>query len=212
MFIWMLTKILETFFPKISPVEVKDSECLLLAGNVENYTALDISDFFAQSAKHLLFYAEFFEIEIARYQYDPRMMLAIMELYSGIVSNYRKLEQIDKPFGCLSRVVGFEEQVQDVFRRLSDCIHDSEDAFSHPSLSKELCCILTSDVKQLDYDNVLQRFRLHSVYFELFEQQFSDPEIIYEQILALSPEYPVSVDEPIKNEGLPKSSARKLHF
>lgn len=212
MLIWLLRKVLETFFSKVEPVQIFDTECLLLAGNVDNYTSLDIESYFAQSAKHLLFFAEFFELEVARYQYDPRMILALMELYSGVVGNYRKLEQIDKPFGSLSRVVGFEQQVQDVFRRLSECIHGKEDSFSYPSLSKELHYILSQEIEQLNYDDVLQRFRLHSVYFELFEQAFADPEVIYEQILALSPEYPNADEQPIKGKELPKSSSRKLHF
>lgn len=212
MFIWLLTKILETFFSKVSPVEVKDTKCLLLAGNADNYTSLDIAEYFAQNAKHLLFFAEFIELEVARYQFDPRMMLALMELYSGTVCNYRKLEQIDKPFGALSRLVGFEEQVQDVFRRISACIHDNDDGFKNSAISKELNYILSLEIRELNYDEVLQRFRLHSVYFELFEQQFADPESIYEQILALSPDYPTSVDEPNKQTELPKTTSRKLHF
>lgn len=108
--------------------------------------------------------------------------------------------------------MGFEQQVQDVFRRLSECIHGKKDSFSYPSLSKELHYILSQEIEQLNYDDVLQRFRLHSVYFELFEQAFADPEVIYEQILALSPEYPNADEQPIKGKELPKSSSRKLHF
>lgn len=161
--------------------------CLLLAGVGDNCSPFDMDLFLQQNSKHLLFFYEFLERQFALYQLDARMMLAIMQLHSGLVLNYNRMDQMDCPFHRLSCLHGFENQVKDVLQQVVDYLQDpsSSNCIRIP-VAEQLKYILTEDLQQLNFDEILQRFRLHSTYYEMFNANFTDPEAMYARIFELS--------------------------
>lgn len=170
--------------PHVPPCQHK---CLLLAGVNDSDVTFDMDEFFQQNAKHLTFFYEFLERQFAFYQLDRRLMLAIMQLQSGLILNYNCLEQLDKPFKDLSLLHGFENQIKDVNQQIVDFIEEPTLVTTlRLAVAEQLRYILVDDVQQLNFDEILQRFRLHSVYYEMFNCCFTDPEAMYARIFELS--------------------------
>lgn len=162
-------------------------KCLLLAGVNDSDSTFDMDHFLLQNADHLAFFYEFLERQFALYQLDRRLMLAIMQLHSGLVLNYSDLEQLDKPFKELSLLHGFENQVRDVSQQIVDYLQDpSLTTCIRMPVADHLRYILVESVQQLNFDEILQRFRLHSIYCEMFNCCFTDPEAMYARIFELS--------------------------
>lgn len=162
-------------------------KCLLLAGVSDSDCSFDMDEFFQKNAKHLAFFYEFLERQFALFQLDRRLMIAIMELHSGLVLNYNRLDQLDKPFKDLSLLHGFENQIRDVSQQIIDYLQDPSLTTSiRMPVAEHLRYILVDNVDELNVDEILQRFRLHSVYREMFECCFTDPEPMYARIFELS--------------------------
>lgn len=168
-------------------IEPVQQRCVLLAGLSDNEPPFNMDLFLQQNAKHLVFFFEFLERQFALYQLDARMMLAIMQLHSGVVLNYCRLDQLDKPFHHLSNLHGFENQVKDVLQQVVDYLQDpSTTNCIRLPVADQLKYILSEDLQLLNFDEILQRFRLHSIYFEMFNCNFTDPEAMYARIFELS--------------------------
>lgn len=214
---WIFRK-LEQFIDSLRIERKQISPCncdsLLLAGVSADHE-FDLDNFLCENSPHLVFFYEFLERQFALYQLDPRMMLAILQFQSGLVLNYRQLEQLDKPFGNLSQLFGFENQVTDVSQRIVDILRgDYSDDQASCLLMQKLRFILVDDLQALDFGEVLERFRLHSIYYEMFACCFNDPEQLYARIFELSSEQmPETVEERVETfESARKRMPRRILF
>lgn len=181
--VWWLT----LFTPK-QDVATSESRCLLIAGNIRDYTELDIRHFLQEKAVHLLQFTDFLHDEITTHQFDARMILALIEQQSGLLLNFKSSDQVWRPFGDMHKDSGFEQQTRAVLTQLSRYLQYGSDAdvAAYPA-ALHIRFILQDDLYRLNFDETLQRFHLHRIYNELFDARFADPEPLYDRIFELAP-------------------------
>jgi LasA protease len=79
----------------------------------------DIEEYLQAHAPHLVPYAE----EISHYagysSVSPKVLIALMEHQTGVVTQSSTASKLDRPFGDLSKKVGFREQLEDISSRLA---------------------------------------------------------------------------------------------
>ncbi|WP_026309340.1 M23 family metallopeptidase [Kangiella aquimarina] len=79
----------------------------------------DVEAYLQTNAPHLAGYAEIISHYAGYSSISPKVLIAIMEQQTGIISNPVSATTITRPFGDLSSKIGFKEQVQDISSRLA---------------------------------------------------------------------------------------------
>ncbi|AUD78700.1 beta-lytic metalloendopeptidase [Kangiella profundi] len=79
----------------------------------------DIAEYLETQAPHLADYAEIISHYAGYSSISPKVLIAIMEQQTGIITSPVSATTITRPFGDLSTKIGFEEQVKDISTRLA---------------------------------------------------------------------------------------------
>lgn len=81
--------------------------------------SFDVEAYLQTNAPHLASYAEIISHYAGYSSISPKVLIAIMEQKTGIISNPVSAASITRPFGDLSSKIGFKEQVKDISTRLA---------------------------------------------------------------------------------------------
>ncbi len=85
-----------------------------------------VADYLRQHARHLLPHAELISHVAGETSVSPRLLLALMEQQSGLLSNRKPTkQQWAAPFGTLSSKYGFRAQLEDVSQQLFSAIYQT---------------------------------------------------------------------------------------
>ncbi|RDH42249.1 M23 family metallopeptidase [Zooshikella ganghwensis] len=104
----------------------------------------DLAQYLAQHAPHLSQYAEVISHWSGFTSISPKVLLALMEQQSGIITNSSATEaDLQSPFGNLSVKVGFDVQIEIIAKRLAKLHY-------HPSKSSASLNAQTADTLQLN--------------------------------------------------------------
>lgn len=79
----------------------------------------DVEQYLRANAPHLLPYAEHISHYAGYSSISPKVLIALMESETEIVSRYNTANKIERPFGDLSQKIGFKEQLEDISSRLA---------------------------------------------------------------------------------------------
>lgn len=102
--------------------ESSESELITKQEFVYSYDEMlsfDVEEYLQANAPHLAGYSEVISHYAGYSSISPKVLIAIMEQQTGIISNPVSAATITRPFGDLSSKIGFKEQVQDISTRLA---------------------------------------------------------------------------------------------
>jgi LasA protease len=88
----------------------------------------DIDTYLATRAPHLRQHGEAISHWAGYSSISPKVLIALMEQRSGVVTRRRAAaDAMRRPFGKLSRAVGFNEQIRDVANALRQALYEQQD-------------------------------------------------------------------------------------
>lgn len=103
-----------------------DAEALIYG--YDEMFEFDVPMWLARKAPHLLPYSESISHWAGYSGISPKVLIALMEQQSGIVSSRNIARNgMDTPFGALSKATGFNAQTRDVAQALRDALYERED-------------------------------------------------------------------------------------
>lgn len=79
----------------------------------------DLESYLQEKAPHLLAHAEVISHYAGYSSISPKLLIALMEQESGVVTDSKTVAKLDRPFGVLSSKVGFRQQVEDISSKLA---------------------------------------------------------------------------------------------
>lgn len=97
----------------------------------------DIEQYLEKNAPHLLDKAEIISHYAGYSSISPKLLIALMEQESGVVTDSKTLAKKERPFGILSSKVGFREQVEDISSRLAIEFYKGH-SFSETGINEKL--------------------------------------------------------------------------
>lgn len=102
--------------------ESSESELITKHEFVYSYDEMlnfDVEEYLQANAPHLVAYSEVISHYAGYTSISPKILIALMEQETGIITNPVSASTISRPFGDLSAKVGFKEQVKDISTRLA---------------------------------------------------------------------------------------------
>ncbi|GAA0211432.1 hypothetical protein GCM10009123_18260 [Kangiella japonica] len=81
--------------------------------------SFDVQEYLAENAPHLADKAEIISHYAGYSSISPKLLIALMEQESGLISSSKASSNTARPFGILSSKAGFREQVEDISSRLA---------------------------------------------------------------------------------------------
>ncbi len=133
----------------------------------------DVPAYLKRHAPHMLDKAEVITHWSGYYSVSPKILLTIMEMKTGILSQQNRSNR-PYPFGDLSARSGFNSQVEDIARRLADAYYRKVDeekfnlVFSGGDIASHSLSQLLNQSEQSEFKNVFLR---------LFPKQQSDTDL-----------------------------------
>ena len=97
----------------------------------------DLDGYLKSQAPHLLEHAEVISHYAGYSSISPKLLIALMEQESGVVTDSKTQAKLDRPFGILSSKVGFREQVEDISSRLASEFYKGH-SFSETGINEKL--------------------------------------------------------------------------
>ncbi len=138
----------------------------------------DIEAYLASQAPHLLPYAESISHWAGYSSISPKVLLTLLEQHSGLISDANaEHARVQRPYGDLSRKIGFEAQLQDVANQLAERIYSGKlrleaTEFATAEQQDPLAYLLTFNNDTATQKPQVQQKRFEQLYQKLFAEDF----------------------------------------
>ena len=143
----------------------------------------DIEAYLASQAPHLLPYAEHISHWAGYSSISPKVLLTLLEQHSGLISDPNaEHARVQRPYGDLSRKIGFEAQLQDVANQLAERIYSGKlrleaTEFATAEQQDPLAYLLTFNNDTETQKPQVQQKRFEQLYQKLFAEDFKPAKV-----------------------------------